>query len=85
MVAFGNALNAGADQKRLQQLSLNVTYACRNELAESWENPVGGTTNKSPNELVHQIPRRSALFGMSPEDQALASENLSAGPGVSEL
>ena len=35
MVAFGNALNAGADQKRLQQLSLNVTYACRNELAES--------------------------------------------------
>ena len=39
MVAFGNALNAGADQKRLQQLSLNVTYACRNELAESWGEP----------------------------------------------
>lgn len=49
------------------------------------ENQVGGTTNKSPNELVHQIPMRSALFGTSPEDQALASENLSAGPGVSEL
>jgi hypothetical protein len=39
MVAFGDALTAGADQKQLQQLSLKITYACRNELAESWGEP----------------------------------------------
>lgn len=39
MVAFGNALTAGADKTQLQRLALDVTYACRNELAESWAEP----------------------------------------------
>src|SRR5262249_21218775 len=39
MVDFGTALSSGADQKELQQLSLEVTYACRDELAESWQEP----------------------------------------------
>jgi hypothetical protein len=39
MVAFGDALTSGADQRELQQLALEVTYACRDELAESWGEP----------------------------------------------
>lgn len=39
MVAFGDALTAGADKNQLQLLALHITYACRNELAESWAEP----------------------------------------------
>lgn len=39
MVAFGDALTDGTDKTQLQQLALKITYACRNELAESWAEP----------------------------------------------
>lgn len=39
MKHFGDALKAKAASDVLEQLSLKVTYACRDELAESWNEP----------------------------------------------
>ena len=39
MVQFGKGLKKNAAQADLEQLALRVTYACRDELAESWREP----------------------------------------------